>query len=345
MIINQVTDLDIKSVYSNCNLKWDVFKDKTIYITGSTGVIGSFIIRCLLYANQEVNLNLKIVAGVRNIEKAKTFFKEFADKIEFYKNDVNNSINYPNKIDYIIHAASNTSSISFIEKPVETFNVATKGTENILNFAKAKNVESVVYLSSMEVYGNINEPKLLKENELGDLDVTDVRSSYPMGKRAAETLCYSFAKEYNIPVKVVRLAQVIGSNVAYDDTRVYAHFARSIVEKRDIVLNTKATAIISNCYITDVVAGILTVLVKGQDGACYNLANDYYSSISEVAKSLVLKYPYISVVFDLSGQNKYPPDTHWVLDNTKLKSLGWSAKVTLQEAYDRLINSFICQKV
>ena len=344
MIDNKVTNFDIQEVFAFSNIDWETFKNKTFYITGSTGVIGSFIIRCLLYANEKAKLNLKIVAGVRNIEKAKNFFNELANEITFYENDVNNKIEYNGNIDYIIHAASNTSSVSFIEKPVETFNVAVKGTENVLNFAKEKSAQSVVYLSSMEVYGNINEPKPLKETDLGALDITDTRSSYPMGKRAAETLCYNYAKEYNLPVKVVRLAQVIGSNVSYDDSRVYAQFARSIVEKKDIVLNTKAEAIRSNCYITDTITGILTVLTKGKNGECYNLANDYYSSVSEIAKNLVTKNPFIKLVFNLQNGNIYPPDTHWILDNSKLKKLNWQAETTLQQAYDKLVESFNIQR-
>ena len=342
MITNDIIDLDIENVYLNSNIDWRNFENKVVYITGSTGVIGGFLIRCLLYANQRSNLNIKVVAGVRNVEKAKMFFGTLADNIEFYVNDVNDRIDYVGNVDYIIHAASNTASASFVEKPVETFKVAVHGTENVLDFAREKNVKSVIYLSSMEVYGNINEPKPLIESDLGSLNLTDARSSYPMGKRAAETLCYNYAKEYNLPVKVVRLAQVIGANVDYHDTRVYAQFARSIVERKDIILHTKAQAIRSSCYITDVISGILITLLKGENGVCYNLASGY-SSISEVANSLALKYPFVSVIYELQENNNYPPDTHWILDNSKLKSLGWDAKIPLDKMYQNLIESFLKQ--
>ena len=348
MIKNIITDLDIKNVYLNSGINWEIFRDKTFYITGSTGVIGSFIIRCLLNANKQSNLNLKVIAAVRNIATAITFFNQKevqTEALELYKSDVTNELDYSGKVDYIIHAASNTSSASFIEKPVETFNVAVKGTENILNFAKEKSVESIVYLSSMEVYGNIDNPKPLKESDFGDLDANEARSSYPLGKRAAENLCYSYAEEYEIPVKVVRLAQVIGSNVAYNDTRVYAQFARSIVEKRDIVLNTTAQTTRSYCYITDVVTGILTVLTKGQNGECYNIANEESSfKICDIAKSLCSQYTSSNLIFDIKESAQYYKETHWVLDNTKLKNLGWEAKITLKEAYNKLINSFCYQK-
>ncbi len=346
LVKNKITDLDIKNVYLNSGIDWEEFRNKTFYITGATGVIGSFIIRCLRHANKHSELNIKIIAAVRNIEKVEKFFDRKGKKnFEFYKSDVMNKINYKGNVDYIIHCANNTSSKSFIENPVETFNVAVKGTENILNFAKEKNVESVVYLSSMEVYGNIDQPKPLKETDLGNLDLTDTRSSYPMGKRAAETLCYNYAKEYNVPVKVVRLAQVIGSNVDYDDTRVYAQFARSIVEKKDIILNTKAATKRSYLYITDAVTGILTILTKGKNGEAYNNNNNKdFPSISEIAQGLSNKYTSTKVVFNLDNQNPYAPETHWILDNSKLISLGWEPKVSLEEAYNKLISSFYYQK-
>lgn len=346
MIKNKITDLDIKNVYLNGGIDWEIFRNKTIYITGATGVIGSFIIRCLRHANKHSELNLKIVAAVRNPQAAMKFFnKKDSNNFIFYKNDVMNPIKYRGHVDYIIHAASNTSSASFVEKPVETFNVAVKGTENVLNFAKEKNVKSMVYLSSMEVYGNVNEPRLLKESDLGDLDLTEARSSYPMGKRAAENLCYSCAKEYNIPVKVARLAQVIGANVDYNDSRVYAQFARSIVEKQDIILNTKAETTRSYCYISDIVTGLLTTLIKGENGECYNIANEESSyRICDIAKALCAKYTSSKLIFDIKDSTPYFKETHWVLDNNKLKSLDWSAQVTLKEAYEKLISSFYYQK-
>lgn len=348
MIKNKIISFDIKDVYQNETINWENFRNKTFYITGATGVIGSFLIRCLRYANEHSELNLKIVAGVRNIEKAKTFFrreKVSTSDFEIIKSDVTNPISYKNKIDYIIHCASNTASKSFIDYPVETFNVAVEGTKNILDFAKNKQVESVLYLSSMEVYGEINEPICLKESYLGKIDVLDPRSSYPMGKRAAEEFCYAYANEYNIPVKVVRLAQIIGANVDYSDSRVYAQFARSIVEKENIILNTPAKTQRSYCYISDLIVALLLVLVKGQNGECYNISNEKATkTISDIAKSLTNKYKNSKLVFDIKEDSPYAKETHWMLDSGKLKQLGWSAKVDIDEMYNRIINSFYHQK-
>lgn len=115
----------------------------------------------------------------------------------------------------------------------------------------------------MEVYGFIKSAdKLQSEEYLGSLELLNVRKSYPMGKRATETLCYCFFKEKNIPVKIVHLAQTIGTNIDYDVLVVYAHFARSIVEKRDIILSAYGNTRKSYCYITNTIIAILLLLQK-----------------------------------------------------------------------------------
>lgn len=147
MIINEITSQDIKNVYRNSFIDWEIFRNKTFYITGSTGIIGSFLIRCLRNANNYYGLNLKIVAGVRDIKKAITFFnieKPVTNNFELTKCDVTKQIHYKGNIDYIIYCAGNTSSKSFVDYPAETFIVAVKGTENILNLAKNKQVKSVL---------------------------------------------------------------------------------------------------------------------------------------------------------------------------------------------------------
>ncbi len=344
LVKNIVVSEDIERVCNYKGIDYNLFKNKIFYITGVTGTIGSFIASCLLEMNNRFSLNLKIIGAVRDEKKAKKMFCENKGVLRFVYSDVIEPVNYEGDIDYIIHCASNTASRSFVEKPVETFNIAVKGTENILNLARCKNVESMVFLSSMEVYGTVETPVKLKENTLGALDMSEPRNSYPIGKRAAETLCFLSAKEHNIPVKIVRLAQVIGANAAYNDTRVYAQFARSIVERKNIILNTPAKTTRSYCYITDAVTGIFTVLLNGENAGVYNISNDSASiQIRDMAKMLTERYPASGLVFDIKDDNPYFKETHWVLDTSKISTLGWHAEISLGEALNKLINSFYYQ--
>lgn len=347
MVRNSIVYNDIKRVYNDNLSLFEQLQNKTILITGATGLIGSFLIRCLLYANKQSNLNIKILALVRNKAKAKEYFyRELHNNaLKLLVQDVSESINSKENVDYIVHCASNTSSQSFVDYPVETLNTIIEGTKNILEFAKKAKIKGMVYLSSMEVYGELEIDKgPTKEENLGYIDILKPRSSYQMAKRIAESYCSYYSKEYNVPAKIARLSQILSSSADYNDSRVFAYFARCIVEKKDIVLNTPADVIRSFCYITDAISAILTLLINGENGKVYNVSNENaISKIKDIAQKLSVYYPSSKLVFDLKENTVYPATTNWQLDSSSLKLLGWSAKVSLKEMFDSVISSFVNQ--
>ena len=335
-IINQHTRRDCRDIVMSNLVNWQNFKDKTILITGSTGFIGVQTVLALSKASKDYNLNVKLILPVRNIKKAKSiFYSELRFvNIKLIKQDINKKINYHGEIDYIIHAASNTSSKSFVDTPVETIDTTVNGTRNILELAKEKQVKSVVYLSSMEVYGTVNSDVPLKEDDYGYLDLINERNSYPQAKRLAETMCYSYFKEYNLPVKIARLCQIIGANIPYNDTRVFAQFARNVVEKKDIVLHTDGSTVRNYCYITDCITAIFKILTEGASGEAYNVANkDAICSIKEMAEKIAKDTPEIKVIVENKNSNLYPKNCKIFLDTNKLESLGWNAEIAVDDIF------------
>lgn len=346
-IINQHTRRDCRDIVMSNLVNWQNFKDKTILITGSTGFIGVQTVLALSKASKDYNLNVKLILTVRNIKKAKSiFYSELRFvNIKLIKQDINKKINYHGKVDYIIHAASNTSSKSFVDTPVETIDTTVNGTRNILELAKEKQVKSVVYLSSMEVYGTVNSDTPLKEDDYGYLDLTNERNSYPQAKRLAETMCYSYFKEYNLPVKIARLCQIIGANIPYNDTRVFAQFARNVVEKKDIVLHTDGSTVRNYCYITDCITAIFKILTEGASGEAYNVANkDAICSIKEMAEKIAKDTPEIKVIVENKNSNLYPKNCKIFLDTNKLESLGWNAEIAVDDILSKLVDGFLAQK-
>ena len=85
-----------------------------------------------------------------------------------------------------------------IENPVETLLTSIEGTKNILNLAREKKCISVVYISSMEMYGAFNISKEVRENDLGFIDNLKVRSNYPESKRLCENMCVAYCSEYGV---------------------------------------------------------------------------------------------------------------------------------------------------
>lgn len=126
----------------------------------------------------------------------------------------------------------------------------------------------------MEAFG-ITDSSLeyVKEDDLGYIDIHNVRSSYSEGKRICECLCSSYAREYNVPVKIARLAQTFGAGIPYEENRVFAQFAKSAINGNDIVLHTAGQSVGNYCYTRDVVKAILLLLIRGNNGEAYTVAN------------------------------------------------------------------------
>lgn len=323
---------------------------QVVLVTGATGLIGQNLIHTLVSASNMLSKPLKVIALVRNRDKARRILKSDFNAIECVVGDVNKEILIPEHIDYVIHAASQTSSRTFVEQPISTINTAIIGTTNILELAKEKNVKKLVYLSTMEVYGSPSTDEKIDEMHGTNLDPMMVRSCYPESKRVCENLCVAYMKEYGVPVNVVRLTQTFGPGVEYNDGRVFAEFARCVIEKRDIVLHTKGETKRNYLYTQDAVNAILTVMIKGKSGEAYNAANeDTYCSIYEMAKIVSKKCSdeNIKVTVDIEDENKYgyAPVLKMNLDTRKLQGLGWTPKVGLEEMFCNLISDMQNKKV
>lgn len=336
---------DTQEIVNSQYINWDFFKNSTVLVTGATGLIGYQIILSLLYANEQLGTNINIIALARNKEKADLMFKNYSNNnLKFVYQTIEKPIKDEESVDFIIHTANTTSSKEMTEKPVETLNSIYTGTRNILEFAKDKGVKSLVYLSSMEVYGNIpltrQEP--LSEDDYGYIDIMKPRNSYPVGKKAAEAMCAAYFNEYSVPVKIARLAQTIGAGVDYNDGRVFAEFARCIVEKRDIVLKTKGDTVRSYIYITDAVTAILSMLEKGNNGESYNVANpETTCSIKEMAERLCKKYKTSSLSFNLENNKHFLGTIKYVMDISKLiNDISFKPSIKMEEMFLRIIKNF-----
>lgn len=336
--MSRILQEDLRTVVAAAMFNWDKLAGKTVVVTGATGLIGGLTVRALALANELKGLKIRIVGMARH--------EVNVDGVESFVHDIGDPIRFDDNVDYIIHGASPTASKFFVEHPVETIRTAVAGTMNVMEFARAKDVSSVVYLSSMEMYGELPESDFrATEDKCGYLDPLAVRSSYPQSKRLCETLCVSYAKEYGVSVKIARLAQTVGAGVPKTDGRVFVQFAKSIVEGSDIVLHTDGSKAHCCVYTVDAVLGVLTVLLKGADAEAYNIANEEtFASIRQIAEMAVRtrKNGDVRVVFDIpDNPNKfgYPKSSRLLVDSRKLRDLGWSPLYSLEKIFGRLVES------
>lgn len=320
---------------------------KTILVTGATGMLGIQTVNVLLYLKKEKQMDIKIIALVRNKTKFVSLFSEVDRKeIVTVTHDFSDSNKIPDiEADYIIHTVAVTGgSKQHVDKPVTTIYTALSSMYQILEMAKSTKVKGMVFLSSLEVYGKTDKEKLsISEQDYGYIDPVNVRSSYSESKRMCETMCVSYAKQFHIPIFIARLTATFGVGTRFDDNRVFAQFARSIVKNEDIVLKSTGETVRNYCYVNDAVAAIFYILLQGKSGEAYNVANmDTAISIKEMAERIIEQNPYAKtkLIFDLEDDIQklgYNENIIKRLDTKKLENLGWKPQIDMNTMLRRLV--------
>ena len=341
---------DMEYISSVDFIPWEKLRNKTILVTGATGLIGFNLVSALAYVALYKNIPLHILALVRDKKKSTERFCELLKEkapLSFIIGDLEHIPSIKVPVDYIIHGGSPTASRYFSEHPVETIRCNLTGTIYLLELAQEKKTQGFVYLSSMEVYGSLHRQEKVDEAHEAFIDTMSVRNSYPEAKRMAEALCAGYAEEYGVPAKSIRLTQTFGVGIRPNENRVFAQFARSALCGKDIILLTEGRTSYSYLYTADAVTAILTVLLNGNYGEAYNAANEAsYCSIREMAELVAemgsMRRPgrgAINVRVEMAEEAKklYPAERYMDLDTRKIKKLGWHAKYTLEEMFSRMM--------
>ena len=334
---------DIIKRYSNYEIDWNSFRDKSIMISGVTGLVGRFFSDLIMEKNNTDNLNCTIVGLCRNLEKANQLFENYNGNknLILVSQDVTEKINYNDRVDYVIHAASNTHPIQYATDPIGTIKTNVYGTNNLLEYSKEKNVEKFVLLSSFEVYGKVENKEKISENDFGVVDCTTPRSCYPESKRMSESLAIGYSTQEKVNVSIVRLSRVFGPTMMLSSSLATAQFIKNAINEEDIVLKSDGMQLYSYNYVGDAVTAILTVMLKGADKEAYNVSDEMYDlRLGEFAQ-LVSDYNNKSVVYDLPDEVEkkgFSNSTMTVLDSQKLKELGWKPLGNIKNDINDTIN-------
>ena len=302
--------------------------NSSILITGSTGLVGSYIIDTLLYANATYHLDMTIFACGRNINALERQFPYGGSCLKFIEYDVNNTCNHleVESLDYIIHAASNSHPATIYNDPVGTITANIQGTYYLLELARKFDGCRFLFISSGEIYGT-GDGEPFTEDYAGYINISNPRSSYPISKRCAENLCAAYHEQYGVDTVITRLCHTFGPNNLERDSRAAAQFMKDVIRGNDIVLNSAGSAIRSYSYISDTVSGILTVLIHGERCYTYNISNSSAVSISSLAE-MIGNIANVNVTYNITNFQA-SPFSYAVLDNTRLLDLGWKPQFTV----------------
>lgn len=319
----------------------ETIKSRSFLITGATGMIGMCLIDALMYYNHQ-GADIHIYAVGRNWEKAKYRLGEYEEDAHFHfiEQDVRQPFPQDIKVDVVIPLASNTHPLAYSQYPIETIEINVKGAEHAL--AKALECDAtVVYPSSVEVYGNASGGDIFTEDYTGNLNLANARSCYPESKRLSEALCYSYMTERDAKVKIARLSRVFGPTMLASDTKASSQFILKALAGEDIVLKSKGEQFFSYTYVADVVKAMLYILLHGEFGLAYNVSNKECNVKLRDFAGACAHWAGKDVVFDLPSdveQKGYSVAMRAILDNTRLLSIGYHPVYSFESAIGRTLS-------
>lgn len=332
---------DIFKIFE-ADLPWEKLTGSNILITGATGLIGGCLVETLMMNPQR---DYHVYASGRNEERAQERFKVFTNdkNFHFVKYDVLEPLQCDVNFDFIIHAASYGSPNFFAQKPVEVMKANIYGVANLMEYGLTHGIKRMLYVSSGEIYGE-GDGRVFAEDFSGYVDCTKPRSCYPSSKRAAETLCVSYVAEYGADVVIARPCHTYGPHFTEQDNRVYAQFIRNVLRGEDIVMKSTGEQFRSWCYVVDCVSAFLHILLKGENGQAYNIADPNSNiSIRELAE-IIAKIGGKKVVTDIPDTDEkrgFNLVSKSVFSIQKLKRLGWHARYNITKG----LNNTILQEI
>lgn len=319
--------------------------NKSILITGATGMICSSVAELLFELNRNEGSNIKIYLAGRSLQRMQQRFYCFTEDVDYtfveYDATSGNAINI--LPDFIIHGASPADPASLANLPVETIYSNIIGLKPLLELCKKEKGTRLLYVSSSEVYGKKDSPDPYKELDYGYVDILNPRACYPSSKRASETLCAAYKQECEVDFVIVRPGHIYGPTITDSDSRASAQFSRLAAQGKDIVMKSAGTQLRSYTYAMDCASAILTVLLEGNSGEAYNISNpDSIVSIRELAECIA-EVAGVNVFFEQASskeQRSYNMMDNSSLYSKKLESLGWRGLFNLERGVNHTLNCF-----
>jgi nucleoside-diphosphate-sugar epimerase len=343
---NRIINEDLETIIK-ADIDWQRFNNKTILITGANGFLPAYMVETLYFLiDNSIVDNLKIFALVRNKEKAEKRFSHLLNDFRFQLTvqDVCSPVTLLEPIHFIVHAASQASPKYYGVDPVGTLKANVVGTINLCELSRNNPIESFLYFSSGEIYGETNSEHI-SETEYGYLDPVNVRSCYGESKRMGENICVSYMHQYGIPVKIVRPAHTYGPGMDLNDGRVFADFVCDIVNDRDIIMKSDGSTSRAFCYLSDATSAFFKVLLGGKNGEAYNIANPLCNiTILELAHKLVSLFPekHLKVIKQERTDKNYivSKNIHHSLNIKKVQSLNWNPITGIEDGFYKTILNY-----
>ena len=317
-------------------IRWEKFVSKNVLVTGATGAMARYVVHVLMEINRRIDDKGKVIVLCRNENKAKKCFIDYLEDSSFQimVGAVEEPIKLCDRIDFIFHAAGMSASKYFKSNPVEILSANTVGTYNVLELAKEKKVEGVLFFSSCAVIGKLTDDYY----KYTGVNPAESRNCYIVGKRVGENLCAAYYDEYNVPAKIVRIGYSFGPYVDLDDGHLFSDFLKSIINRETLVIKGTGKNYLGLCYVTDAVRAFFKIIVDGDSKTPYVMRNqeEVYTieSIAHILTTEVFFNRHLSYACEtINGEEQeFTP-----IMPKLLMDLGWKPEVSLAEGFRRAV--------
>lgn len=343
---NPIIERDLAAI-EKLPLPWEALYGRRVLVTGASGFLGSYLVEVLAYLNEAhpEQPPIQILALARSQEKLTARFSHLHGAAFFHPiiQDIAEPWSAKVSVDYIVHAASLASPKHYLASPVDTIRANVQGTTQLLELAR-ENRARLLFLSSGAVYGEaLGDSDEIGEQDYGPLDPLDARSCYGESKRMGEATCLAYWREYAVPAVIARVSHTYGPGIDLNDGRVVSDVVTSVLRGENIQLHGDGLASRPFCYVSDMVAGLLLLLLRGQPGEAYNIGATEELTVRALAE-LVIQVggtPELKVVCNTApgayGQAARSSG-HFNVD--KVQALGWRRAVTPEQGFANTLAYF-----
>jgi UDP-glucuronate decarboxylase len=305
---------------------------KRILVTGGAGFLGSHLVEKLLNDGHEVIAVDNLYTGSRkNIEPFRNH-----PNFEFMIHDITFPLYL--EVDEIYNLACPASPVHYQHNPTQTTKTSVIGAINMLGLAKRTGAK-ILQASTSEVYG---DPEVHPQTETywGKVNPIGIRACYDEGKRAAETLFFDYWRQYNLPIKVIRIFNTYGPRMDKNDGRVVSNFITQALRGEDITIYGNGLQSRSFCYVDDLVRGIVSMMDTPEHVVGpMNLGNPIEFTMLELAE-LVLKYTNSSSKISYQALPQDDPRQRQPDITYARQQLNWEPKIFLDEGLQKTIAYF-----
>ncbi len=265
---------------------WDVLRGQHIFLTGGTGFVGCWLLEALLWASEELALELRVTLLTRQPDgfHRKAAHLATHPSVRLLKGDVLDLSQFDESVDIVIHAATDVATCS--SDPVQVFDDIVNGTKETLALSRRCQAKRYLLTSSGAVYGRQpSEMDGVDEEFQGAPDTLEPATAYGQGKRASEWLVQCHARQYGLQTAIARCFALLGPYLPLDAHFAAGNFINDVLSGRDISVKGDGTAYRSYLYAADMTIWLLTILANGKQDVAYNLGSSNGISIRELAEA------------------------------------------------------------